>query len=200
LETIVATRDRIALGALRLFAERGFAGTSVAQIEAAAGLSPGSGALYTHFPSKQELLSAAVERSVAMAEQSYELFPLLPLGDLRAELTLIFRGSLHMMNKWQDLFKVLLKESDSVPEIAAQARARIFDRANDWFAGWLTDKANAGEIPTLDAAVVAALWLGAVNQYWLTGALLGGPPLGLDEDRFIAGAVNALVCVLNPKN
>ena len=51
-----SSRDRILAEALRLFGEQGYAGTSIAQIEKAAGLSPGSGALYRHFKSKDELL------------------------------------------------------------------------------------------------------------------------------------------------
>jgi AcrR family transcriptional regulator len=42
---------------MRLFSTKGFEATSVSQIEAAAGLSPGSGALYRHFASKEALLS-----------------------------------------------------------------------------------------------------------------------------------------------
>ena len=45
------TRERILLAARRLFAEQGYKGTSVGEIEAAAGLSPRAGALYKHFPS-----------------------------------------------------------------------------------------------------------------------------------------------------
>jgi AcrR family transcriptional regulator len=54
------TSGRAALveAAARLFAEQGFEATSVAEIQAAAGLAPGSGALYKHFASKQALLDA----------------------------------------------------------------------------------------------------------------------------------------------
>ncbi|MGY1944425.1 cytochrome P450 [Nocardia asiatica] len=51
-----STRDRIVAEALRLFAEQGYASTSVAAIEEAAGLSPESGALYTHFGSKERTI------------------------------------------------------------------------------------------------------------------------------------------------
>ncbi|MGH9208726.1 MAG: TetR/AcrR family transcriptional regulator, partial [Acidimicrobiales bacterium] len=40
------TRERLVTEAMRLFGEQGYKATSVAQIEAAAGLAPGSGALY----------------------------------------------------------------------------------------------------------------------------------------------------------
>src|SRR2546426_4729004 len=62
------TRERIVTNALRLFAQRGFNGTAVTEIEAAAGLAPGSGGLYTHFHTKEEVLAAAIEHSVTLAE------------------------------------------------------------------------------------------------------------------------------------
>src|SRR5258705_8311772 len=55
-----STRERIIDESLRLFAERGYAATSVAEIEAAAGLSPGAGGLYRHFKSKYEVLAAVM--------------------------------------------------------------------------------------------------------------------------------------------
>ncbi len=58
------TRERILDVALDLFAEDGFSGTTVTEVERRAGLSPGSGSFYRHFPSKEALLTAAVEREV----------------------------------------------------------------------------------------------------------------------------------------
>ncbi|WP_262402908.1 TetR/AcrR family transcriptional regulator [Actinomadura sp. CNU-125] len=59
-----STRERIVAESLRLFAERGYAATSVAEIEAAAGLSPGAGGLYRHFRSKEEVLSSAIREHI----------------------------------------------------------------------------------------------------------------------------------------
>ena len=44
--------DRILREAMRLFAERGYERTTVPDIQEAAGLAPGSGAMYKHYPSK----------------------------------------------------------------------------------------------------------------------------------------------------
>jgi AcrR family transcriptional regulator len=52
------TRDRLLDAAARVFAKRGYDGTRVADIAAAAGVS--NGALYAHFPSKAELLTGAL--------------------------------------------------------------------------------------------------------------------------------------------
>src|ERR1700755_2526115 len=57
-------RDRLLAAALRLFAAKGYAATSVADIQRASGLAPGSGALYKHFGSKRELLEAAVAHRI----------------------------------------------------------------------------------------------------------------------------------------
>ncbi len=54
------TRQRILESASALFAERGYTATSIADIEAAALLTPGSGGLYRHFQSKEALLLAVV--------------------------------------------------------------------------------------------------------------------------------------------
>src|SRR4051812_40543251 len=59
------TRERIMAVALDLFAERGVQGTPVTAIEAAAGLSPGSGSFYRHFRDRAELLTAVVEQEIA---------------------------------------------------------------------------------------------------------------------------------------
>jgi AcrR family transcriptional regulator len=54
------TKERILGAAIALFAAKGYAATTVAEIEAAVGLSPGSGGLYRHFPSKEALLDAVL--------------------------------------------------------------------------------------------------------------------------------------------
>ncbi|MFF0866039.1 TetR/AcrR family transcriptional regulator [Nonomuraea sp. NPDC003560] len=56
--TAAETRERLLRAAAEAFAERGYDGTRVADIAAAAGVS--NGALYAHFGSKAELLVAAL--------------------------------------------------------------------------------------------------------------------------------------------
>ena len=56
--TAAETRERLLLAAADVFAERGYDGTRVADIAAAAGVS--NGAMYAHFPSKTELLAGAL--------------------------------------------------------------------------------------------------------------------------------------------
>lgn len=57
-----ATRLAIEGAAVRVFAERGFAATSIRHIAAAAGLSTGS--LYRHYASKEELFDALLDQAI----------------------------------------------------------------------------------------------------------------------------------------
>src|SRR5215472_10485527 len=56
--TAADTRDRLLSAAAEVFAARGYDGTRVADIAAAAGVS--KGAMYAHYPSKADLLVAAI--------------------------------------------------------------------------------------------------------------------------------------------
>ena len=58
--TAAETRERLLRAAADVFAERGYDGTRVADIAAAAGVS--NGALYAHFASKADLLTGALRR------------------------------------------------------------------------------------------------------------------------------------------
>ena len=57
-----ATADRILDAAECLFAEHGFAGTAVRDIAARVSLNPAS--LYNHFPGKQDLYAAVLDRGL----------------------------------------------------------------------------------------------------------------------------------------
>jgi AcrR family transcriptional regulator len=179
--------------ALRLFADRGFRGTTIADIEAAAGLSPGSGSLYAHFASKEEVLAAAIQRSVALAEAGYSAYDVLPLGDLRAELTLLVRGSLLVMDTWVDLIRLLFKEAAQFPGLLDDARHQIIERAYCWISDWVAAKVKSGELADVDPDAVAVIALGAVSNYWLHAKLLDWRPAGVDQDRFVDAWVDLLL-------
>src|SRR3954463_9880263 len=109
-----STRERIVSEALRLFAERGYSATWVAEIEAASGLSPGAGGLYRHFRSKEEVLAAAVREHItrttkqiaATFQQSAEVRD----QPLVARLRLAAAAGLAKMRQEADLIRVLFRD------------------------------------------------------------------------------------------
>src|SRR5271154_3599127 len=94
------TRERLGTEGLRLFGEEGHQGNNVAQIEAAAGLAPGSGALYHHFKSKEALLEAGIDRQLDRRRAMGDIRSLFAgLGDLRIELTMLGRYVLTVLDE-----------------------------------------------------------------------------------------------------
>jgi AcrR family transcriptional regulator len=65
-------RDRLLAAATRLFAEQGFAGTSVQQVVEAAGVT--KGAFYYYFTSKDDLLVEIYGRLLALQEERLQSF------------------------------------------------------------------------------------------------------------------------------
>ncbi|MGH3562835.1 MAG: TetR/AcrR family transcriptional regulator, partial [Mycobacterium sp.] len=101
------TRERLVTEAMRLFGEQGYRATSVAQIEAAAGLAPGSGALYHHFKSKETLLDAGIDRQLDRRRAMRDIRALFGgLGDLRSELTVFGRYMLTVLDEETQLLQI----------------------------------------------------------------------------------------------
>jgi AcrR family transcriptional regulator len=187
----VPTRERIVRAARRLFAERGYRGTSVGDIEAAAGLSPRSGALYKHFPSKRAVLEAVMAEHTEAVERIRGQLELMPLGDLRAELTLIARWSLAELRREHELTRIVMKEGDRFPELAAAFRDAIVVRGHRAAAEWVAAYTARHGVEAVDAQAFGSLVVDALVGYTLEELLFGPHPTGVDEDRFIAAWVQA---------
>jgi AcrR family transcriptional regulator len=182
------TRERLLTAARRLFAEQGYAGTSVGDVEAAAGLTPRSGALYKHFPSKEALLRAVFESYPGM-EALDEHVTLLDLGDLRAEIVLIGRVGLDELRRERDLIRVVMKEGERFPEVAEIFKGRVVQRSHRLAARWIRERlprhgGHAEDPEALGSVIVDAL-VGYVVEELLFGPAAGGG----DDERFLAAWV-----------
>jgi AcrR family transcriptional regulator len=185
-----ATRERIVAAALRLFAERGYHGTSVGDIEAAAGLSPRSGALYKHFPSKAAVLEAAMEDRSRAIDEADSLLELLPLDDLRAELTLLARYALHEIGAEQQILRILMKEGDRFPELRREFHQRFVRRGYGQALTWWRRRCALHGVPEGDAEAVVASIFGSLIHYPVMLTLFHERPAGVDEERFVAAWVD----------
>jgi AcrR family transcriptional regulator len=183
------TRERIVGEALRLFAERGYAATSVAEIEAASGLSPGAGGLYRHFRSKEEVLAAAVRGHVARTKDQISALlggPAIRQKPLPERLDLVCRSGLAKMREEQDLIRVLFRDLDKFPYLVREIREGLVHPLFDAIADWLSEQREFSG-STADWPAVSSVLGGAIVNFWLTTEQLYEPPSRIDEERFVAG-------------
>ena len=189
------TPERIVDAGIELFSDQGFKGTTVGELERAAGLTPRAGALYKHFPSKEAVLEAAFERHVAEIEALHGAIELMPLGNLRAEMTLLARFGMQTLVRERALRRIVITEGDRFPELKRRYQERIVDRSYEEVMGFISLKIAAGEFPDCDVEAVAVVMVGSLLGYSIEYDVFGRHPAGVDEDRFIEAVVDAAMAL-----
>lgn len=171
--------------AMRLFAERGFSGTTVGEIEGAAGLTPRGGGFYRHFGSKEDILSAGVDAQIALADQSRASLNLLPFGDLRSELTLVCRWLLESIEQQRDVFMVVEREGERFPRLREKWRVQLLEAAHMAAIAFTQRWAQRTGHPSRDPEASAVIMVGAAMNYRRAQWIFGTAPLGVSDERFV---------------
>lgn len=176
---------------MELFAAKGFRATTVGDIEAQAGLIPRRGALYRHFASKEAVFEACLERWIADVKgfpQTVEA--MLPLDDLRSELTVIARGSLQILARQLDLFRFLARDATDFPDLVARVHDELVAVGYRQLSAWFRSKLAPAGVPPSEATALAAVALASLAHYRQDEALYGGPPGDVDEADFVTAWVD----------
>lgn len=181
---------------MRLFAAQGFRGTTVGEIEEAAGLAPRAGGLYKHFRSKEEVLEAGIERHVSEIAVIQPALEMLPLGDPRAELTLVGRLGLNELAGEMPLMKVVQKDGDRFPEIAAKVNEQIIVRGHGQ-AVTVVRRLLGDVLDERQIAALASVALGALVGYRIEEAMFGPRPVG--EEKFLEAWVDVVMVYVERK-
>jgi AcrR family transcriptional regulator len=178
------TRDRLVTEAMRLFGEQGYQATTITQIEAAAGLAPGSGALYHHFKSKEALLEAGIDRQLDRRRAMHDIRALFAgLGDLRIELTMLGRYVLTVLDEETQLLQIAARTPpDQSPRLNHAYAALIeglYAEVADWIKGW------APKMREQDTKALAAVGVDALLGKRATNAVFRVPAMGLQDEHYI---------------
>jgi AcrR family transcriptional regulator len=190
---------------MRLFGERGYKETTVAQIEAAVGLSPGSGSLYKHFSSKEALLAEGVEALLAdRAELRQALEPSdAPrrgnIGEVQALLQLVAAAGLRRMERDRYINRLLFRGLQDFPDLLARYRDEEIAANHEAVAALLSSLAD-DQSADRDWPAIAAVLVGATAHYWLLTDLFGTHPSGVDEERYTHAAALLASCLLAGPN
>lgn len=179
------TRERLVTEAMRLFSAKGFEATSVSQIEAAAGLAAGSGALYHHFKSKEALLNAGIDRQLDRRRAMHDIRALFAgLGDLRAELTALGRYLLTVIDEETELLQIAARTPAGRSPRLDTAYAALVDGLNaeltEWIAAW------APTMPSQDRRVLATLGVNAILGARFATSLFRESPGQLADEKYLS--------------
>jgi AcrR family transcriptional regulator len=185
---------------MRLFGEKGYEATTIAEIEAAAGLTPGSGGLYRHFRSKADVLTAGVLQQVQTVAdlvatvEAPERLRQLPLHE---RLTILVEAGFRRLDAKRDLNRLLhRRDLAAFPALLAALRdedlRRVFQSVTHWF-----ETEAREDAPKRDWQAIAAVLVGAIAHYWLLRDAMGGHPDEVEEDRYRAAWVEIALLLLS---
>ncbi|MFC9087013.1 TetR/AcrR family transcriptional regulator [Nocardiopsis dassonvillei] len=192
----VAEQKRAAIikAATRLFLDAGYAGTSLAKVAEAAGVSKAT--LFKQFPTKAALFDAIVTESWAV-EDDGDLRP--PTGDLRVGLTAIGRRYVTLLAQpgMAALFRIVIAELPRFPELGEthfeRGKMPYFDSVRRYL-----DAENAlGTAKLDDTELAATQFLGMISNYvfWPRMLLINWSP----DDASMARVVDEAVLMMEAR-
>lgn len=199
----LASGGAIRQAAAALFLERGYQGTSMDDIAAAAKVSKQT--IYTHFPNKEELFADLVLGNAGRVEEFVETLtePVLREADLEKGLRQLARRYVRFVIRPEvlRLRRLVLGEAGRFPELAATYYEQVPRRTYEGLATLLADLAAQGRIEVADPVTAASQFA------WL----VLGPPLdrgmfhadgdgasGDDLDRVADAAVGVFLAAYPP--
>jgi AcrR family transcriptional regulator len=187
IEYMPTRRDELTRTAARLFAERGFHGTSMGDLADALGVQKGS--LYSLTASKQELLFETMRQGAEAFHAALDAVPEQAPAPERVRAAL--RGHLRVVAEQLDVATVFTREwryleGDRRDEVLAERR-----RYEERWRALFRDGVEAGDLRTdLDVAAAALLVLSAAN--WAYTWLVSGRDTDELADRFTAILVDGI--------
>lgn len=153
-----ARREEILDAARRVFAERGFKGTTIADIAEVAGIALGT--IYLYFPSKDDVFRAMNERLTAiitdaLAEGEHD-------GTLERAVRSRVDNVFHACDRNRDLVRLVVLNTDS--DTAAEQRMRAAEEKRfKPLVGALAGAMESGNIRNTDPVIMTRLLLGLVS-------------------------------------
>jgi AcrR family transcriptional regulator len=180
-----ARRDELLRVALRLFAERGFEGATIADIATATGTA--HGLVYHYFSSKNELLLAVLERFSFLPELR-RLLDVSPEREAVVVLTEIAVRFSALLRERADLLRLVSRESQT-NQIVAAALAGVMVEGTEVISTYLVARVTAGELRPHDTTVPARALFWALVTMHLTQA---------PQDGFEVALVDVLLNGLRP--
>ncbi len=167
-----ARRAAILETAIRLFAERGFSGTTTRDLAAAVGVT--EPVLYRHFPTKSALYEAILESKTAEGREMFEaaLGPYLAADDDRGFFTRLAELIQRRFARDPAFVRLLLFSALEGHALADRFYRRQMLEFHTLIAGYIRRRMRAGAFRRLDPWIVARSFInlaahqGLLNELW----------------------------------
>lgn len=166
------TRSRILDAAADVFADKGYHEARMDEIVAASHTS--KGAVYHHFPSKNYIFFALIDKFTKLLE-----------GRLKAAIEKEEHGlqrvdaaiqiCMQTFGQYRTLAKIALVQAVGLGETFEEKRREINDRFAGIIQEYLDQAIDDGSIPAIDTEVAARAWMGALNEVVLRWVYTGSP-------------------------
>ncbi len=183
-------KQAIVKAAVKLFSEKGFAGTTTRELAAAVGVS--EPVLYQHFQTKRDLYTAIIDTKSQEGEAKFSqiLGPHLNLQDDQG----FFTGLAELIVDWHaddpGYIRLLLYsglERHELAEISYQRQKKVF---LNLIAKYLQSRIEEGALRQVDAMTAAHSFVGMVAHYALGAVLFGCVDLEATRHQVIPAMVN----------
>lgn len=166
------TRERILDAAEKLFAEKGFYETAMDEIVQAAQISKGG--VYFHFPSKEKLFFALLDKLADTLHQEVQQ----EIAHRRGAVKKI-QGALEVVLKTlsgkRRLAQIILRQGYGLGPSFERKRLEIYARFAQLIQEHLDEAVAEGSIPPINTEITAYAWLGAINELVLRWIYTGKP-------------------------
>ena len=163
------TRERILEAAESVFADNGYHEALVDEIGQRTSISKGG--LYFHFPSKEDLFFAVMDRLADKLVTRAEKAALEAESPLRAaEAAIAIYEVLSTLSGQKRLARLLIIQGYTMGNAFESKRAEVFDRFARVIGKQLQAAKEAGQIREENTDLASLVWLGAMNEvvvHWL---------------------------------
>jgi AcrR family transcriptional regulator len=180
------TRGLLVEAARQEFLAKGYAGTCINDVAQRAGVSTKT--MYRLIPNKADLLRRVISRTIGKFMLNIDAEPMEALPTSEAlERILVAYGTLTLSDETIAMNRLIIRECDQFPEIAAAFYEAAIQRTTDAMAGWLRRQCERGLIKLEDPQVVAGMLRGMMIMEPQRAVMLGQRSAP-DHDEIVARA------------
>lgn len=185
-------KDRMIEAAVGLFSSKGCEATSVADIQVACGLTPSSGALYKHFPSKRALLEEVlrVHRADIAATRDAVVSTLVKGLDADAtnlEAMLRLAGQLvwQSMDANRAAIRITIRDLEPYPDLLDGLWDAVFEDVYRQATTLIELVLASSHVEVSDPEATAAVLLSSLTYFPTLRGLIGRTPGDVDPERYL---------------